>query len=374
MKQAYFLILSLLTITISYAQEQLTKEEQLQREKNIQAGNPFTKFGSKAKVATLSKGKYLEVQDLDSIVTIGTVRFYVDKGEIVGYIEKDSLNPDAQPIGDIPSRWISPDPLSEEFSSWSPYNMSFNSPIKFADPSGMAPLDFIVLNMAGSELSRVTAPGQDQYVKVDQKAYENKSATFSNDNKDYNTMLTVGALRSDERSTGQTNLISEQTGVGMTVSGSMRDGNNKIGDVTVGFQANFDNGSSIGLGDTYSGVAGGFGNGAPENGDYTVNNYQDRSPNGWFSKGMNKDGVGFSFNLNPTFSTGRTDLRLHPDGNNEGTLGCIGLGGNAAQLSTFSTTLQSYLQNGSSVPLNINITNNPNNNGRNGTRIPNINE
>ncbi len=49
-------------------------------------------------------------------------------------------------------------------------------------------------------------------------------------------------------------------------------------------------------------VAGGFGNGAPENGDYTVDNYQDRSPTGWYNKGMNKDGVGFSFNLNPAFS------------------------------------------------------------------------
>lgn len=89
---------------------------------------------------------------------------------------------------------------------------------------------------------------------------------------------------------------------------------------------------------------------------------------------MNRDGVGFSYNLHPQFSTGRSDLRMHPDGNNEGTLGCIGLTGNAHNLTDFKNTLNGYLQNRSSLPVNINITNNPNNNGRNGTRIPHVRE
>jgi len=114
----------------------------MRREKNIQAGNPFAQFGYKAKIATLSKGKYLEFHDLDSIVTIGTVRWHVYKNEIVGRIVQDSINPDAQPIGDRAGRWMSPDPLSEEFSSWSPYSFSFNSPIVFKDPDGRAPLPY----------------------------------------------------------------------------------------------------------------------------------------------------------------------------------------------------------------------------------------
>lgn len=126
-----------------FAQEELSKEEKERRERNIQAGNPFAKFGYKAKVATLSKGKYLEVHDLDSIVTIGTTRWHVDKNKIVGDIVIDSLNPDARPIGDVAGRWISPDPLSEEFPSWSPYTMTFNNPIKFVDPDGRAPMDII---------------------------------------------------------------------------------------------------------------------------------------------------------------------------------------------------------------------------------------
>lgn len=139
MRNYYFLILCLFSFGVLSAQEELSKEEKERRERNIQAGNPFAKFGYKAKVATLSKGKYLEVHDLDSIVTIGTTRWHVDKNKIIGDVAIDSLNPDARPIGDVAGRWISMDPLSEEFSSWSPYSFVYNNPIKYTDPTGMAP-------------------------------------------------------------------------------------------------------------------------------------------------------------------------------------------------------------------------------------------
>ena len=141
MKQFYFIMICLLISCAAVAQEKLSKEEKERREKNIQAANPFAKFGYKAKVATLSKGKYLEVHDLDSIVTIGSVLFHVDRKEIVGFIEPDTINGEyARPVGDIASRWLSPDPLAEEFPSWSPYTFVFNSPLKFTDPTGMAPV------------------------------------------------------------------------------------------------------------------------------------------------------------------------------------------------------------------------------------------
>lgn len=162
MKKLYFLIALLISFSTIFAQEELSKEEQARREKNIQAGNPFAKYGSKAPVATLSKGKYLEVHDLDSIVTIGTTLWHVDDKKIIGNIVCDSLNIDAQPIGDIPGRWLSPDPLTEEFSDWSPYVSFNNNPVKFTDPTGMATedccdglLSFVAGAVAGT-ISNVT--------------------------------------------------------------------------------------------------------------------------------------------------------------------------------------------------------------------------
>jgi hypothetical protein len=141
MKQFYFLALLLLVSGAMVAQEKLSKEEQQRREKNIEAANPFAKFGYKAKVATLSKGKYLEVHDLDSIVTIGSVRFHVDRQEIVGVVI-DTMNGEySRPLGDVPSRWLSVDPLAEEFPSWSPYNFVYNNPLRYVDPDGRAAID-----------------------------------------------------------------------------------------------------------------------------------------------------------------------------------------------------------------------------------------
>ncbi|MGC4129278.1 MAG: hypothetical protein QM564_06895 [Bergeyella sp.] len=120
--------------------DSLTPEEAERRRKNIAAGNPFAKYGYYPKVATLSKGKYLEFHDKDSIVVIGSVKYNTKQKKIVEFLEIDLSDPDAQPIGDTHGMWMSPDPLSEEFPSWSPYNFVFNNPIRFIDPDGRAPL------------------------------------------------------------------------------------------------------------------------------------------------------------------------------------------------------------------------------------------
>lgn len=144
MKKVILIIAAILITSISFAQEKLTKEEKARREKNIQAGNPFAQFGYKPKIATLSKGKYLEFHDLDSIVTIGTVRYNVEKQEIVDFVIQDTSDVYAQPVGDVASRWMSPDPLSEEYRRWSPYTYGVDNPVRFTDPDGMSVNDVII--------------------------------------------------------------------------------------------------------------------------------------------------------------------------------------------------------------------------------------
>jgi len=42
-------------------------------------------------------------------------------------------------------RWMNVDPLAEDYYEWSPYNYSYNSPLKFNDPTGLGPEDVIFL-------------------------------------------------------------------------------------------------------------------------------------------------------------------------------------------------------------------------------------
>lgn len=150
MKKILLLALCFLVFGVTFAQEEkLSKEEKERREKNIQAGNPFAEFGYKAKVATLSKGKYLEVHDLDSIVKIGSSLWHVKKQKILGNVVQDTTDTYRQPLFETAGRWLSPDPLAEEFPEWSPYNLTYNNPIRYVDPDGRAPVDWIKSNLTG---------------------------------------------------------------------------------------------------------------------------------------------------------------------------------------------------------------------------------
>ncbi len=216
MKKNYFLILFLLFAGSMSAQEKLSQEEKSRREKNIEAANPFKQFGYKAKVATLSKGKYLEVHDLDSIVTIGSVKFHVDRKEIVGNVDKDTINGIyARPIGDMPSRWLSPDPLSEEFSSWSPYSFVFNNPVRYTDPTGMAPDDVIITGAqsqaALQELQRsvqgqltlaMDAGGRVSYTQSGTGPLTADAAQLMNAVDDHSVTVNVSATSNTTTSTG----------------------------------------------------------------------------------------------------------------------------------------------------------------------------
>lgn len=154
MKKRLLLFTLFLSFGFGFSQtkDSLSVEEQERRKRNIEAGNPFKEFGYTPKIATLSQGKYLEWHDLDSIVKIGSYLYHVKKKEITGYklIDPNNLEDGLSPV--IISRWLSPDPLAEEFPSWSPYNYVMNNPVRMTDPTGLAPND-IVFNIVNDDCS-----------------------------------------------------------------------------------------------------------------------------------------------------------------------------------------------------------------------------
>jgi RHS repeat-associated protein len=270
-------------------------------------------------------------------------------------------------------RWMNIDPLTERHSEISPFVYCANNPIKFIDPDGR---DWVEASNGNITWRKdVNSKNQSETLK-DGEIYRGKSyerikdwdgVTDSNGN-------TINNIVLEEYGKNKKMTYSELESSNVSIEGSMREDNSKLGDVEVKIYLTFGNGKTRFMSESYTAVAGGFGNGAPENGDYTITNYQDRSPTGWYSKGMNNNNIGFSFNLNPSFSTGRTDLRIHPDGNNEGTLGCIGMSGNTTQLTTFRDNLRMVQKYQTTIPGSIDIIGNPNNNGRSGAKIPNVNE
>jgi len=82
-------------------------------------------------------------------------------------------------------RWISPDPLMEEYPEWSPYNFTMNNPVRFTDVDGLYSTDewmrdngitdddlikvedIIFLNNDNKEIGRIILPGSDVTVQVD---------------------------------------------------------------------------------------------------------------------------------------------------------------------------------------------------------------
>ena len=112
--------------------------------------------------------------------------------------------------------------------------------------------------------------------------------------------------------------------------------------------------------ESFSVLSGGWGNGSIQNGDYTVNNLRDNRTGSY-----EKQGVGFSYDVTPisTFITCRENLRIHPDGGIKGTLGCIGLTGDAATLNRFRDSMNKLLENVGSVKLKVTVKGNPNNSG-----------
>jgi hypothetical protein len=99
--------------------------------------NPYKSIGKKAKVLTLSNGKYNEFFDTDSIQRIGTVLFNIYTKRIVKLLNAESTYKKASDNSSA-SRWYSIDPLAGTFknSSYSPYCFVADNPILYVDPDG----------------------------------------------------------------------------------------------------------------------------------------------------------------------------------------------------------------------------------------------
>lgn len=99
--------------------------------------NPFEKYGYTPTIATLSKGKYVEFFDRDTVVQIGRVIYNTKTKSIIGFVEYDTMRSEATLEPDLVSRWVSPDPLRHWAPGWSPYRFGFDNPVNYTDPTGL---------------------------------------------------------------------------------------------------------------------------------------------------------------------------------------------------------------------------------------------
>ena len=312
---------------------------------NSQNEDPYAIFGHKSAVNYKSSVRdFLYIKNTDTCSDIKAIALDAGNGKIFLLGTDDCVIQiyDVEPTDIL--TWLSVDPKAEKYPSWSPYNYTLNNPIKFIDPDGRVVGDYY--NRSGVYI------GNDG--KVDGKVY---SVNTSNGP---SYVAPQVFLQKDIKYEGKVQNIS------LSFTGSVNSNNSNLAQGKVNVTQHLDNGKEF-TRISIDAVAGPYGNGAPPNGNYTVDNPRSRNESSY-----KRDGFGFSFNLNPQFNTQRQDLRIHPDGNTLGTLGCVGLQSNGTQGRDFYNVVGNGVNSFGPLNMQINIQGNQNNQG--GTKVPTINE
>jgi hypothetical protein len=255
-------------------------------------------------------------------------------------------------------RW-NVDPKS--LPSISSYTCFSNNPLFFIDLKGDTSEFYDI--KTNKLLGKINDETSLRRIKIEAEFYKNTAAEFNGcemtscESNEF-TALAISRAQTAETETCS-NFISFETGVlNLTYSGKIDPKNPSYAIGYLRINSIFDDESTLCIG-KFAANSGPYGNGSPENGNYKVNNARLRDDN----PGMIKNNYGFSMDLIPNFETCRDAMRIHPDGNKPGTLGCIGLLGTVSQLKIFFSTISSYLNYHTNIDLSIDLKNNPNNNG-----------
>ena len=94
----------------------------------------FELHGFNKNPLTLSNGHYNEFFNNDEIVQIGTIMLNTKTNQIVAFVEEDTAK--ARYLAELPSRWLTSDPLAAKYPQFSPYVYAANDPILYIDPDG----------------------------------------------------------------------------------------------------------------------------------------------------------------------------------------------------------------------------------------------
>lgn len=99
--------------------------------------NPFRRIGKKADVIDLSKGKYVEIIEKDSLERVGSVLVNRYTRKIERFL--DETQADTEVDNTAQSRFFSVDPIAAKFPYYSPYQFAGNMPIWASDLDGLEP-------------------------------------------------------------------------------------------------------------------------------------------------------------------------------------------------------------------------------------------